>query len=575
MSLFQGFGAAPAATSAPANPFGATPAPAASAPANPFGSFGSTPATSAPATSTGSLFGAAPAASAAATTSSSLFPSLTATTSSAAPAATSAPSFGGSLFSAQPATATSTAPTSTLSTGSLFSNPNSTAAANALTNAATKSTFGASTATAAAVALTPDTIAGSTKYTELPADAKSTLDQFHQFLQSQIHLSATLTSRPSDSLDKISKDTVELSKRLSTLNDALGRDTKVIEALQSKVGQELKQADSAGRIIEAYSNTSQANFLYAGNNSAGQYFLDQCQAFEDQIRQFRSTIEEIERHLASFGSRNPQVAHALPEVLRNQHEGFLSVASRVAVLHDEIRDREKAYLMFRRKFFDDESDPFEAHHQHQQQQKHRRAENGLRGSESQRSVMLESGHLGQSINSGSSQKSFRDIAKETLRPGSAAGASASTTAQAASTAAKPAFGGSLFGGASTTSAAPATSGLFGSTTTTTAAPATGGLFGSTAPVTSTAGSSLFGQPAASTGGFGGFGTTPATSAAAPAATTGAFGGFGQAASAAPTSAPTFSLTAPPAGSAAGGSSLFGAPAATASPFGGGFKLGGK
>ncbi|GJJ77505.1 hypothetical protein EMPS_09864 [Entomortierella parvispora] len=151
-----------------------------------------------------------------------------------------------------------------------FQQPNSTAAANALINAATKSTFGASTATAAAVALTPDTIAGSTKYTELPADAKSTLGQFHQFLQSQIHLSATLTSRPSDSLDKISKDTVELSKRLSTLNDALGRDTKVIEALQSKVGQELKQADSAGRIIEAYSNTSQANFLYAGNNSAGQ-----------------------------------------------------------------------------------------------------------------------------------------------------------------------------------------------------------------------------------------------------------------------------------------------------------------
>jgi len=55
------------------------------------------------------------------------------------------------------------------------------------------------------------------------------------------------------------------------LNDALDRDTKVVQALQDKVGQELKQADSAGRIIEAYANTSHANFLYAGNNSAGQY----------------------------------------------------------------------------------------------------------------------------------------------------------------------------------------------------------------------------------------------------------------------------------------------------------------
>lgn len=54
------------------------------------------------------------------------------------------------------------------------------------------------------------------------------------------------------------------------MNDALDRDTKGVDALQGKVGQELKQADSAGRIIEAYANTSQANFLYAGNNSAGQ-----------------------------------------------------------------------------------------------------------------------------------------------------------------------------------------------------------------------------------------------------------------------------------------------------------------
>lgn len=54
------------------------------------------------------------------------------------------------------------------------------------------------------------------------------------------------------------------------MNDALERDTKMIGALQDQVVQEFKQADSAGRIIEAYANTSHANFLYAGNNSAGQ-----------------------------------------------------------------------------------------------------------------------------------------------------------------------------------------------------------------------------------------------------------------------------------------------------------------
>ncbi|KAF9400470.1 Nucleoporin p58/p45 [Mortierella sp. AD011] len=449
-----------------------------STPANPFASLSSTPASSATITS------AAPAAAATAANTASLYPTLSAPASAAASAvpatsATSAPS----LFASAPAT---------LTTGSLFSNPNSTAASNALSTATGKNVLSSSSSTAPTVALTPDTIAGSTKYTELPADAKSTLDQFHSFLQGQIHLSATLTARPSESLDKISKDTEELSKRLTTLNDALERDTKVIQALQDKVGQELKQADSAGRIIEAYANPSHANFLYAGNNSAGQYFMDQCQSFEEQLRLFRGTIEEIERHLASFGAKYPHVSHALPEVLRNQHEGFLAVASRVAALHDEIKDKEKAYLMFRRKFFDDDSDPFQANI------KHRKTDSSQHGQSHRNSTRSIEG-----------QKSFREIAKETLRPGNVKGSSAAAPTLSKPTAttstgsslfgAAPAPGTSLFGAAP----APGTS-LFG------AAPASGtSLFGA-APAS---GTSLFGAAPASTS------ATPTFSLTAPAATT--------------------------------------------------------
>ncbi|KAF8931461.1 Nucleoporin p58/p45 [Dissophora ornata] len=372
MSLFQG---TPVSTSTPTstNLFGGATSTAAN-PSIPFGAIGSATLT------TPSLFGASTTASSAAATS-------TATT-------TTAPSLSliPPLLTAAPSTSTGTL------AGSLFSTPNATAASNALINAAGRNALSVSSlGTSTTPALTADTIAGSTKYTELPADAKTTLDQFHLFLQGQIHLSTTLTSRPSESLDKISKDTDELSKRLATLNDALDRDTKVIQALQHKVGQELKQADSAGRIIEAYANTSHANFLYAGNNSAGQYFMDQCQSFEEQLRQFRSTIEEIERHLASFGAKHPQASHALPEVMRNQHEGFLAVAGRVATLHDEIKDKEKAYLMFRRKYFDDDSDPF-------QTTKQRKVDS----SQSLRSSSRPSDGL----------RSFREVAKETLRPGS-------------------------------------------------------------------------------------------------------------------------------------------------------------
>ncbi|KAF9355535.1 Nucleoporin p58/p45 [Mortierella sp. AD094] len=496
------FGApATPATSAPAasKPFGGAGL-TISTPANPFAALSSTPASAAATTS------ALSAAAATAATTASLYPNLSAP----APAATSATS-APSLFASAPAT---------LTAGSLFNNPNSTAASNALSSAAGKSILSSSSSTAPAVALTPDTIAGSTKYTELPADAKSTLDQFHSFLQGQIHLSATLTARPSESLDKISKDTEELSKRLTTLNDALERDTKVIQALQDKVGQELKQADSAGRIIEAYANPSHANFLYAGNNTAGQYFMDQCQSFEEQLRQFRGTIEvrldleamgiTLENLLFEINKRNSGHDHfrkililytysiitALPEVLRNQHEGFLAVAARVAALHDEIKDREKAYLMFRRKFFDDDSDPFQANI------KHRKTDNSQHGQS-----------LRNSTRSIEGQKSFREIAKETLRPGNVKGSSTA--------AAKP---------ATTTSTG---SSLFGT------APASGTSFFGAAPAS---GTSLFG--AAPSSGTSLFGAAPASTSAAP----------------------TFSLTAPTATTP--GTSLFGnSTLNTSTPFG--------
>ncbi|KAF9437072.1 Nucleoporin p58/p45 [Entomortierella beljakovae] len=507
MSLFGGFPAASAApaTSAPAlKPFGGAGL-TISTPANPFAPNAS--AAAAP---------AVPLTTMAAST--SLYPSLTASTAAttagfgAIPAVTPAPS----LFASAPAA---------LSTGSLFSSTNSTAASNALSSATGKSIL-SSTTTQAAPALTPDTIAGSTKYTELPVDAKTMLDQFHSFLQGQIHLSVTLAARPSESLDKISKETEELSKRLITLNDALERDTKVIQALQDKVGQELKQADSAGRIIEAYANPTHANFLYAGNNSAGQYFMDQCQSFEEHLRQFRGSIEEIERHLASIGAKHPHVSHALPEVLRNQHEGFLAVASRVSTLHDEIKDKEKAYLMFRRKFFDDDSDPFQTNI------KHRKTENSQHGQS-----------LRSSVRSTDSQMSYREIAKETLRPGvngPAVGAPGAPTAA-------PTLGSSLFGAPASTAAKPS-------------------FFGAAAPATSTASTGLFGAaPATTTASTGLFGAAPA----AGASTGGLFGAPASGATSlfgANTSAPpTFSLTAP-AAQAPGG--LFGAPAATSAPFGG-------
>ena len=105
----------------------------------------------------------------------------------------------------------------------------------------------------------------------------------------------------------------------------------------------------------------------------------------------------------------------------------MAVAGRVATLHDEIKDKEKSYLMFRRKYFDDNSDPF-------QTTKQRKVDS----SQSLRS----------SSRSSDGSRSFREVAKETLRPGSAKASAAAPSATASVGMS------SLFGAAPASSAAP-------------------------------------------------------------------------------------------------------------------------
>ncbi|KAF9157977.1 hypothetical protein DFQ26_008104, partial [Actinomortierella ambigua] len=362
---------------------------------------------------------------------------------------------------------------------------------------------------------------------------------------------------PAEGLDQISKDTTELSKRLATLGEALDRDSKVIDALQEKVAQELKQTDSAGRIIESYANPRQAQFLYANNKTAEVYFMERCSQFEEQLRQFRGTIEEIERHLASFASRNPQSSHALTEVMRNQHNGFLAVAGLVAALHEEIKDKEKAYLMFRRKYFDDASDPFLAN-------KRLRVSSSAKSSRSARDESM-SKSISAAALSSSASRPFSEIARETLRPHQAtAGATAATTTTAAPGTlggpAAPTMATSTFGfGVPAASTAPTTS-LFGRPAATTSP------FGATTSATTMPSFGLNVNPPATTTaspfGASPFGATSTATSASP---------FGAAVSASPFGASTTAATASPFGAPAGAApSLFGG-AAPAPGLGFGFK----
>ncbi|EGF80288.1 hypothetical protein BATDEDRAFT_88993 [Batrachochytrium dendrobatidis JAM81] len=324
-----------------ATPFGlgavSTPAfPAATKPAA-FGFGSSAPTSTAP-----SLFGAAPVQTAA--------PSLF----GAAPVQTAAPS----LFGAAPVqTATPSlfgAPAATISTG--FGNPSGLGTATLVPKATTSSLpmFGNTAPAAAggfglfgqpAVTATPVAsglqLTEKTKYSEVPENVRQKIDEIERFIQQQIHASDSIGISTTDgSTASVSDEAVSIMQRLVGARNLIERDSHVFENLKKQVSQEHRNIDLASRFIERAQNGVQAKFSSPHQDAYSNYFTTFANDLEQRMQIYRQNIEEIElnvRNLMISPTKcTPQV---IQDIIRDQYQGFVTIAGRVAQLHDQI-DRE-------------------------------------------------------------------------------------------------------------------------------------------------------------------------------------------------------------------------------------------
>lgn len=76
------------------------------------------------------------------------------------------------------------------------------------------------------------------------------------------------------------------------------------------------------------------------------------------MQQYRSLIEEIEMYLSASPSKLDLSPSALQEVMKNQHQFFLALAAHASQLHERANELRQEYLELRKKYFNDNSDPF-------------------------------------------------------------------------------------------------------------------------------------------------------------------------------------------------------------------------
>ncbi|KAI9333693.1 hypothetical protein BDR26DRAFT_921228 [Obelidium mucronatum] len=379
-----------------------------------------------------------------------------------APAPAATPGGGGGLFGA-PAAATpaTTAPATTSLFGAsqpqntpantgLFGAPAAPAASSSLFGAAT--TAANTTANAQTQQQQPTAIEKSTRYGELPENIRSELNAFETFVQKQIELSEEIAASGFTKRINASRSEFKnIELKYQGLKSLLDRDNALIQNLRGMVGKEMKTADFATRFVDSYQTHRQASMTF-NNTDSFQYFVNLTNNLESRLQSYRQTIDDLERHLQYSSQKSQYSPQAIAEIIKQQHDSFLVIASKVSAAHEALGKQRDAFLAYRKKYFGDNKNPFRK------------------------------GYVGQELYSASDDRVALSTIAAGLKPSDP---NASTAGPGAAAGSQPAASGGLFGATQ---------------------PTTGGLFGATQPA---AGGGLFGASQPAAGGFGGFGAAPA------------------------------------------------------------------
>ncbi|CAG8495154.1 5085_t:CDS:2 [Acaulospora morrowiae] len=132
--------------------------------------------------------------------------------------------------------------------------------------------------------------------------------------------------------------------------------------LLSELDKHIGLVDNARRFYDAASQGQNNAVIQIGDNVFSKYYYDLIVSFEDRLQQYESIIDELERHFYWIYQNpersNDQDLAALTEAMRNQHNSFMAVTGKVALLHENVEKLRNQYLNYRRTKFLDNINPF-------------------------------------------------------------------------------------------------------------------------------------------------------------------------------------------------------------------------
>ncbi|KAJ3307254.1 Nucleoporin p58/p45 [Kappamyces sp. JEL0829] len=189
-----------------------------------------------------------------------------------------------------------------------------------------------------------------TKYSELSDPMKKELDGIEKFIQGQISASSAIANRNlEEGLGKVVGETEEIQRKLLGLKNLLKRDWHSIEMVKNLVAKELRHSDLIARYIDSVPLGS--DMAKGSHHDAyAIYFSNFASDLENRMNQCRQHIEELEMNVKNAGHASRLTPSVIEEIIKAQYSSFMSIASKVAAVHDATTKAKEVFAAYQEKY---------------------------------------------------------------------------------------------------------------------------------------------------------------------------------------------------------------------------------
>lgn len=191
------------------------------------------------------------------------------------------------------------------------------------------------------------------KELQVPQDIVVLVENLKAHIKQQKEISSEIAKTPTRKLFNIQNDIENVKWTLSDISNLVDHNFAALKILKADTSETHQNVEMAQRTHET------PPLLQYENTAPLFYFMNLVQKYESELIKLRNQVDVTEKHMRSLINPQKLTAEDLKRGMRQIHESFISLASRVQEVHKKVEEQKEQYLGLRKNILRDKTDVFE------------------------------------------------------------------------------------------------------------------------------------------------------------------------------------------------------------------------